>query len=452
MRPINIQSLVNAAKLNRFHYRMLLVCALIIVFDGYDLTVTGIALPWIMKDMALGAVHAGILVSFALIGMVLGNILLGTAADRFGRRRTIALCIFLCSFFTAAAGLVNDPTQFAICRFLAGLGLGGAMPNVVSLMTEFAPRRMKGTLVTLIFSGFSIGGVIAAALGKGWIEIYGWKSVFLAAVAPVFLIPFIWKSTPESVPFLLRHRRFDELKILAGNLEPTYSPTADDHFVGPASTVDSSKPIRQLFTRERALSTLMLWIACFICLFIVYGLSSWLSKLMVSAGYTSASALTFLLVMNIGGMIGAILGGFLSDRLNIKYVLVVMFLMAAGSIATLGYGASPWMIYVLVAVAGASTIGTQNLINAYAGQYYPIAIRTTGVGWMLGIGRFGAIISPVAIGALVNLNLSREQYFMAIGVPGLVAAIAVLLTNRVDNSMDFSEGNETPAQQLGAHT
>eukprot|EP01032_Pedospumella_encystans_P002052 gene2052-2401_t len=167
-----------------------------------------------MKEMGVTAQNAGFMVSSALFGMMFGAIFLGTVADRIGRRLAIAICIALFSVFTAAAGFATDPYTFSAMRFLAGLGIGGVMPNVVAQMTEFSPRKIRSTMVTLMFSGYAVGGMLAALLGKGLIETYGWSSVFLAAGVPVLLIPFILKSLPESMPFLIKQQRFGELQSI----------------------------------------------------------------------------------------------------------------------------------------------------------------------------------------------------------------------------------------------
>lgn len=427
MRNIDIHRMAGEARLSGFHYGVMGWCALIIVCDGYDLAVAGIALPSIMNELAIEPGQAGLLVSSALFGMMFGNLLLGTVADRIGRRWAIALCIALFSVFTAAAGLCSDPLLFAAARFLAGIGIGGVMPNVIAQMTEYAPRRVRSTMVTLMFSGYSVGGMLAAVLGKGLIESYGWQSVFIAAGLPVLLIPLILKSMPESVSFLIRHGRTDELKRLASRIDPGYRPEASDRFVVMGANAADAAPIRQLFQQGRARSTLMFWLSCFMCLFMVYALSSWLTKLMASAGYSLGSALTFVLVLNLGGMIGAIGGGWLADRFHIKYVLIGMYLLAAVSITLLGHPLPTGWLYLLVGMAGASTIGTQIVGCAYAGQFYPDRIRATGIGWTLGMGRGGAILAPIVIGILVAMKLQLELNFMAIAVPGLVAALAVMM-------------------------
>ncbi|MDR6535245.1 aromatic acid/H+ symport family MFS transporter [Variovorax soli] len=429
MRHIDLHKLADDARFNRFHGLVLFWCALIIVFDGYDLSVVGIALPSIMANMRVDATHAGFMVSSALFGMMFGAIFLGTIADRIGRRWAIVICVGLFSIFTAAAGFAKDPVSFGAMRFLAGLGIGGVMPNVVAHMTEYSPKKIRATLVTLMFSGYAVGGIIAAILGKSLIERYGWQSVFFAAGLPMLLIPLILKSLPESMPFLLATGRTDALKTIASKLDPGYQPLATDRFAVPAEDKADRAPIKHLFGEGRGFSTVMFWIAFFMCLFMVFALSSWLTKLMASAGYSLGSALTFVLVLNVGAMVGAILGGWLADRFHIKYVLAAMYALAAISLTLLGYKMPTPVLFVLVGLAGASTIGTQIVANAYTGQFYPMAVRSTGLGWALGVGRSGAILAPILIGTLVGMNLPLQQNFMAIAIPAVIGMVAVLCVN-----------------------
>ncbi|WP_349606489.1 MFS transporter [Cupriavidus sp. DF5525] len=429
MRHIDVHKLADDARFNRFHAVVLFWCALIIVFDGYDLAVAGIALPSIMKEMGVDATSAGFMVSSALFGMMIGAIFLGTIADRIGRRKAIAICIGLFSVFTAMAGFTQDPILFSMTRFMAGLGIGGVMPNVVAQMTEFSPKRIRSTMVTLMFSGYAVGGMLAAILGKGLIESYGWQSVFIAAGLPVVLIPMIAKAMPESMPFLIKSGRIEELRHTVARLEPSYRPLADDRFALPVADNADDAPIRHLFQDGRSISTLMFWVAFFMCLFMIYALSSWLAKLMASAGYSLGSALTFVLVLNFGAVIGAISGGWLSDRFPIKYVLMGFFALAAVSISMLGQPVPTTVLYFLVGMAGATTIGTQILAYAYVGQFYPMAVRSTGIGWASGIGRSGAILAPIVIGTLVSMKLPLQQNFLVIAVPAIIAMVATAFVN-----------------------
>ena len=445
MRQIDVHKLSDKAEFNGFHKLVLFWCALIIIFDGYDLAVAGIALPSIMKSMGVNAASAGFMVSSALFGMMFGNILFGTLADRIGRRWVVAICIALFSVFTAAAGFTNDPIVFSVARFVAGVGIGGVMPNVVAQMTEYSPLRIRSTLVTLMFSGYSVGGILAALVGKGLIESYGWQSVFIAAGLPVLLIPLILKSFPESMPFLIKKGRIEELKRIVSRMQPSYQPQMSDRFALPSEDKADSAPIRHLFHEGRGFSTVMFWLAFLLCLFMVYGLSSWLTKLMASAGYSLGSALTFVLVLNFGAMIGAVAGGWLADRFHIRYVLAGMYVVAAASIALLGHKMPTEALLLLVGLAGASTIGTQIVNLAYAGQFYPMAVRSTGLGWALGVGRIGAILAPIVIGVLVGMAMPLQQNFMAIAIPALIAAIAISL---IDHSRSGSAHHEDVASSL----
>ncbi|AOZ02223.1 MFS transporter [Cupriavidus sp. USMAHM13] len=429
MRQIDANRLADDASFNRFHATVLVWCALAIVFDGYDLAVAGIALPAIMKEMGVDATQAGFMVSSALFGMMFGNIVFGALADRIGRRAVIVLCIALFSLCTAAAGMMHEPVAFSVMRFLAGLGMGGVMPNVIAQMSEYAPRRMRSTLITVMFSGYSVGGIVAALVGRGLIESYGWQGVFLAAAAPAVLLPWIWRQMPESMAFLHKRGRTSELQAILARLAPQYAPQADDVFVVASQDKPQEAPLRTLFAEGRGFSTVMFWVTCFMSLFMVYALNAWLVKLMASAGYSLGSALAFVLVLNLGATAGAIGGGWLADRLHIKGVLVPMFLLAAVSIALLGHGMPTWVLFVLVGVAGACTIGTQTLSCAYCGQFYPLACRGTGLGLMLGVGRAGAILAPILIGAIIGLSLPLAHNFLVIAVPAVIAAASIALVN-----------------------
>ena len=296
-------------------------------------------------------------------------------------------------------------------------------------MTEYTPKKIRATLVTLMFSGYAVGGMLAALLGKGLIESYGWTSVFLAAGLPVLLIPFILKSMPESIPFLVKENRLDELKAIVSQMSPGYRPQANDQFALLSADKAEGAPVGRLFQDGRGFSTVMFWVTFFMCLFMVYALSSWLTKLMAGAGYSLGSALTFVLVLNFGAMIGAVGGGWLADRFHIKHVLVGMYALAAVSISLLGYPVPTEVLFLLVGLAGASTIGTQIVTYAYAGRFYPMAIRSTGIGWASGVGRSGAILAPIVIGTLVGMQLPLEQNFMAIAIPAVIARIAASMIN-----------------------
>lgn len=424
---VDVQKITQNARFSRFHGLILFWCVLILVLDGYDLAVVGAALPSIMKQMGVDAAKAGFMASSALFGMMLGAIYLGILADKIGRPVSICVCIALFSFFTATAGLTHDPLSFSVTRFLAGLGIGGVLPIVAAQMGEFAPRKIRGRLVTLVFAGYSIGGILVALTGKQLIEAYGWQSVFFIAGTPILFIPFILLTMPDSLAFLVQRNRTEKLVQVIKKMAPEVQVSSRDRFVMPQEAMVTKAPVAKLFQDGRGFSTVMIWVAFFMGLFMVYSLSSWLTKLMAMSGYSLGSALTFVLVFNIGAMVGAVGGGWLGDKYNIKHVLVAFYATGAVSLALMGYTKSTELLFLVVFVVGASTLGTQLLAYAYAAEFYPASIRSTGVGFASGIGRLGAIAAPVLIGMLVAMHLPMEQNFLAIGLAGVLGTLAVMM-------------------------
>nr|WP_280785016.1 MFS transporter [Rhodococcus opacus] len=448
MQRIDVHKLADEAKFNRFHLSVLIWCFGILVIDGYDLVVVGAALPSIIKEMGVNAATAGFMASSALFGAMFGAIILGTLADKIGRRWAISLCVLFFSVFTAAAGLTSDPITFSVMRFLAGLGIGGAIPNVVAQMTEYAPKKVRGVMVTLMACGYAIGSIIAALLGKQFIETAGWQSVFLIAGAPAMLIPFIQKYMPESLPFLIKQNDDTHLRQVVGKLRPDIRLEPHEEFLVPAEDKAEGPTVGRLFTEGRGLSTVMFWIANLLGLFMVYALSTWLVQLMAQAGYSLGSALNFLLAYNIGAIAGAVGGGWLADRFNIKWVTFGYLVVAAVALTLLGFGTQP--LVLVVAVVGASTLGTQILVFTYTGQFYPTSIRGTGLGFASGIGRIGAIAAPIVIGFLVLLKLPLVLNFVAIGSAGAIAAVAVAVINhRLSASMHTFDATQSEDADMG---
>ncbi len=426
MRQIDVHPVIDNARFSRFHWMVMALCALLLIFDGYDLFIFGVVLPSIMQEWNLTPLEAGALGSYALFGMMFGALGFGTLADRIGRKKGIAICFVLFSTATILNGFATSPTEFGIFRFIAGLGCGGLMPNAVALMNEYAPKRLRSTLVAVMFSGYSLGGMLAAGVGIYMLPRFGWESMFFAAAVPLLLLPLILWKLPESVGFLVRQGRDEHARAVLAKVEPGLRIDAADQ-LQMSDAKGQGVGVFELFRDGRALRTLCLWLAFFCCLLMVYALSSWLPKLMASAGYSLGSSLSFLLALNFGGMAGAILGGWLGDRFNLGKVMVAFFVAAAASISLLGFNSPTPLLYGLIFIAGATTIGTQILLYAGAAQFYGLSIRSTGLGWASGIGRNGAIVGPLLGGALMAINLPLQLNFIAFAVPGAIAALAMAL-------------------------
>lgn len=426
MRNIDVSEAIDKARFGRFQWSVVALCALLLIVDGYDVFVAGTVLPTLINEWGLTKPEAGVLQAWALFGMMFGALVFGTLADKLGRKKGIAISFLLFTVATLATGFANGPEQFKVFRFIAGLGCGGLMPNVVALMNEYAPKRLRGTMVALMFSGYSIGGMVAAALGIWMIPVMGWKPMFWVAAVPLLALPLILWRLPESLGFLIRQGRQSEARAIFSRLDTRTPLTGQDVLVF-SEAPGAAASVAELFRHQRSARTLMLWTAFFCCLLLVYLLSSWLPKVMQEAGYAERASLLTLFSLNFGGMIGAIAGGWLGDRFGLPKVVVSFFAAAALSIALIGFNPPTLLLFALVFVVGATTIGTQILLYASVAQLYNLSVRSTGLGWASGVGRVGAIVGPTFGGVLLAREMPLQQSFLIFAIPAVIATVAMLV-------------------------
>lgn len=405
MQETNAEQVIEEAKFNKFHGVLLFWGIMLMVFDGYDLTVYGAVVPTLMEEWNISAVEAGMIGSYSLFGMMFGALIFGTIADKLGRKRVIMICTFIFSLFMLLTGLSNSPELFGLCRFITGLGLGGVMPNVIALISDYSPKGTRSRMIATIMAGYSIGGIIAAFLSIVIIPNLGWQSVFFFGSIPLLFLPFLARSLPDSAGSHIARKEYKQLKEVLVKVNPLYKPAKDEQFV-VSSTKESSSTVKSLFSENRAFSTVMLWVTYFMSLIMIYGLTTWLPKLMNEAGFSLGSSLGFLVSLNVGATVGAILMGWVADSWGVKKSLIMFYIVVAITIIGLGFATNMVLLYILVAIAGATTISSQNLANSYVSQYYPASTRPTGLGWGLGIGRIGGILDPTNGGILLGSALS----------------------------------------------
>ncbi len=430
MTTVNVNAVIDQAKFTPFHWTILLWCLLIIIFDGYDLVIYGVVLPLLMQEWSLNSVQAGMLASTALCGMMFGAMLFGALADKIGRKNVILICVTFFSGFTFLGAFASSPFEFGILRFLAGLGIGGVMPNLVALTSEYAPKRIRSTLVGTMFSGYAIGGILSALIGSYLVESQGWQIMFLIAGIPLLLLPVIWKFLPESLTFLVKTGKTEQAHRIIQKISPEQTITSSTRLTLNDDNVPTGSSVRGLFQQGRAFNTLMFWVLFFMCLLMVYALSSWLPKLMLAAGYSLGKSILFLLALNVGAMIGSIGGGILSDKFHLKPVIMGMLMAGVVALVGLGFNSPAYVLYGLVTVAGAATIGTSILLYSYVAQFYPLSVRSTGIGCASGVGRIGAIVGPILTGMLLTLNLPHTMNFVMIAIPAMIAIFAILSLKR----------------------
>jgi len=436
---LDIRRVIDDRPVSRYQLAVAAMCALIVFVDGVDAQAMGYVAPALTAAMGIPRTVLGPVISSGLVGMMVGALVSGSLADRFGRRPVLIGCTLIFgigSLFTATAQSVEALTAF---RAVTGLGMGGAMPNAIALTSEYMPHRRRGTAVTTMICGFSLGAAVGGFVAAALIPRFGWQAVFIAGgVTPLFIAgaAFLW--LPDSIRFLLvRGGHDDRIRASLARIAPDLPPaqsllSVSNEDDGPAHGFAAAR----LFAGRRAIGTVLIWIVYFMNLLNLYFLNSWLPTIISDAQLPVATAIRLTALFQIGGIGGAIVLGRLLDRRFSFWILAGSSLWAALFVVLIGEsGGSPTLLAMTIAAAGLGIIGGQNASHALTAAFYPIAIRSTGVGWALGIGRIGSIAGPVLGGLLLERGTGIEQVFWVAAIPAGIAAVAaagVALAGRGD--------------------
>ncbi|MEW4369401.1 MFS transporter [Paenibacillus kandeliae] len=437
MRNVLPHQVIADSRFHRFHLLVFVWCFFAIGFDGFDIATYGIGLPLMMQDYGLTPVAAGAIGSYTLVGMMIGAFVLSALSDVIGRKKVLAICMLLFSVFSLLAGLAPNAQVFTVMRFIAGIGMGGLMPAVISLMTEYSPKKNRALTVAIMYCGYSIGSIAASLVGMYLMEHLGWRFLYWLGIIPLFTLPFFWKQFPESLSYHIVRKQGAAVAGILNQIHPQGNYTAQDDFEYEAVQKRAEgAPVKKLFIHNRALSTFAFWVAVFSCLLMIYGLNTWLPKIMQGSGYGITSSLSFVLVLAVGQIGGSLLGGYLVEKVGHRTVLVTYFLLGSICFVCLSLTSNTALLYILIALGGACTVGTQNLINPYISEFYPREIRATGVGVSVGVGRIGAILAPVLIGLLLATNIAPQKAFMFFAIPCLLGSVAFLLVQERYGNFD----------------
>lgn len=408
-------------------HAVLLLCFVTIVFDGYDLVVYGSTVPTILKfqEWGVSPAQAGVIGSLALVGMLVGTLSVGILTDKLGRRRIMLACIAWFSTFMLLTAFAPSAEVFGVLRFLTGLGLGGVVPTCIALTVEYARKERRQIANAAMFSGYSVGGVSAALLAINLLPHIDFRVMYaLGALPLVTLLPVAWKLLPESVAYLARQQRLDEARATADRYGLIYSDivTAQDVQTGS----DAPEPaLKTLFTPTWVRSTILFALANFCGLLLVYGLNTWLPQIMRTAGFQLGDALTFLLVLNAGAIVGSISASILADRIGIRKVVTASFTLAFVAILMLSLQLPLAALLVVVAFAGLGSVGTQILVGGYCATHYPQSLSATALSWSLGIGRIGAISGPLIGGMIAGMAFGWQVNFYMFAAFAVIGAIVV---------------------------
>jgi MFS transporter, AAHS family, 4-hydroxybenzoate transporter len=429
-KTIDIQAFIDAQPISVFQWVLVALCFLVVVADGMDVAIMGFVTPSVLQEWDISRPAFGIVISAAPFGLVFGALVAGPSSDHFGRRPVLVISVLLIGLLTLLTAWTSSPTQMAVLRFLAGTGMGAAMPNASTLLSEYAPLRRRSLMITIMFTGFNLGsGIIGFAAGS-LIPSHGWRSVLvLGGVFPLALVPLMIVFLPESARLLaLRGAASSKTAAMLGRMTG-HQFSGGETFVSAEPPLQTHTPIGVLFSRGYAVITIALWITYFMGLMVIYLLTGWLPTLMKDAGLDISTAANVTAMFQIGGTIGAIIVGWLMDKARPALAIGAAYLGGALCILAISQlGALSSALAFVVFSAGFCMSGGQTGLNAYAPGLYPTMARATGVSWMLGMGRFGSILGSAVGGALLGLGWSFSAILGLLAAPALCAAIAILIT------------------------
>lgn len=409
---------------------VIFLCFVTIVFDGYDLVVYGTIVPALLAYEAWGLtpVETGAYGSYALAGMFIGAILVGYLTDIVGRRKILLYSIVAFSVLMLATAMAPSPLWFGVFRFLAGLGLGGVIPTAIAITVEFSSVQRRNFNNALMFSGYAVGGILAALLAMLLLDLIGFRGMLAIGGLPLItVLPLIFFFMPESPAFLRSRGRVEEANLISN----TYglSIPEPDEDAPDASATKSKSPIATMLSGRLLVATLLFCLAGIAGQTLVYGLNTWMPQLLIMADYSMNSSLSFLLTTNIGAVVGVLVSSNLADRFGPRPMVAFSFLASGTALALMGTGAFPmWAMYLLVAIVGFGSIGAQILVNGFVATYFSDTVRATALGLTLGVGRLGAVIAIAGGGVLIAAELPTMVNFSiwsAAAAVGLVAALLV---------------------------
>ena len=417
---------LEALPLGRFHYKLLLVTGLGWLFDSMDTGLIAFILPVLAKEWGLAPGQMGLIGSIGLIGMALGAVVSGTIADRIGRKKVFTITVLLYSIASAFCALSWNYQSLLVFRFLVGFGLGGELPVAATLVSEYAPSRVRGRFIVLLESFWGLGWIAAACIAYFFIPLYGWRMAFLIGALPALYVCLIRMHMPESVRYLLAHGRVGEARQIVVSLErQLHVPVAP--FVSEKETVPvvAKASFRELWKKPFASRTIMLWLVWFGINFSYYGIFMWLPSLVFQQGFTVVKTFEYVLIMTLAQLPGYYCAAWLVDKIGRKYTLSAFLLFSGVASYFFGHASTAAALMMWGSVMSFFNLGAWGVLYTYTPEQYPTAIRALGSGWAAGFGRFGGMAAPMMVGVLLARSFGFASVFYMFAL--VFAAFAVIV-------------------------
>jgi benzoate transport len=414
-----------------FRWRAVLVCVVLNMIDGYDVLVMSFTAKPVGGQWQLSSSVLGLLLSAGLVGLAIGSLFVAPRADRFGRRPVIMTCLLLAGSSMLLSAFAQSALQLGLLRLITGIGIGGVLASSNVIASEYASRRWRGMAVSLQATGFALGATLGGLVAVALIGRLGWQSVFLVGgVMTVLMIGLVHFCLPESLDHLLaRHRpeALVEVNVLAHRLGQSPLDSLTVPTQGDVGSAPARAGLAALLTAAHRRTTTVLWAAFFLVMSGFYVVTSWTPTLLVDAGMSTSGGITGGLLLNVGGMFGAVAFGALTIRLPIRTVVVSYLVISAVMVALFITSSRSLALLVLVGVLiGLFLNGSIGGLYALTPTAYDAGIRATAMGAAIGVGRIGAILAPIAAGALLDGGWTPQALYLAVGALILLAAVVLL--------------------------
>lgn len=441
----DIQAFINRHPFSKYQWMILALCFVTVAMDGFDTAIIGFIASDLVQEWGVQKSDLGPVMSAALVGLAVGALTAGPMADRIGRKKVLVLSILVFGGFSLITAFATSLTQLTVLRFLTGLGLGAAMPNAATLMSEYAPERRRALLVNLMFVGFPIGSSMGGFISAWMIPHYGWQSVLvLGGVMPLALAVALIFLLPESARYLaVKNRSQQQIGNILRHIAAL--PENTRFVLQEAGQVKEQSALGVIFSPRYLVGTIMLCLTYFMGLLIFYLLTSWLPLLIRETGATLSQASIITALFPLGGGIGVLVLGALMDKINPNKVVAVGYLLTGVFVCLVGFSTSNLVLMgVMVFIAGTIMNGAQSSMPALAAGFYPTQGRATGVAWMLGLGRFGGILGAFSGAFLMQAELSFKTIFALLAIPAVLSAIALMVKYAAGKNQQ-KQGNNAAA-------
>ena len=425
---VNIPELLANSQVGPLQRRVFILCALCLIIDGFDVQAMGYVAPAVVAELGIPRAALGPVFAAANFGVLIGSLVFSPVADKIGRRPVLIGATLFFATLTLATAFAQNIDQLFWLRLIGGIGMGCIIPNATALVGEFSPKAKRVTLMMTITVGFTAGAAIGGFVAAWMIDAFGWRSVFLVGGAvPLLIAVAMITSLPESLQFLaVRRNNMKALTKWLKKLDPTLRIDESTEYIANEES-KGGVPVVHLFRDGRGMVTILLWIINFMNLLNLYSLANWLPTVVTGMGYSNQTAVLVGTILQVGGTIGTFGLAWLIARAGFLPMLLATFAVATISIAAIGTpGISLALLFVIVFIAGWCVVGGQPGINAFAATFYPTYLRSTGVGFGLGIGRIGAIVGPLIGGRMMAAQWTPQQLFWAAAVPALICALTLV--------------------------